>query len=1071
MVAKLRISPLSVCIFWLLFASITSLMGQSRIPAEANNYIQTTGAPGNGDQDPYMLVFYEVPDTITSTLYFAINHPGIDTATPTAPNNPDQGTAGASWNYYLVGGTGTLSSATSRQLTFASLSEATTGTILDTKSYINENGWNYFAGVSPSQGEHIGNKYYFKIVAQAPNGDKNGFQLDVSYSNSGTPTGDPNIRAFAYCWTLALLQRAGTTWNLYPFVPEGATGNIDYRNWDMDSGETLAAWDKSGSSLAAPTVSGNNVAATSSYAIGSETNGTWRLQVTETNGGEPAVNTSMFWFENPSGTILRTYAASYTPPAPSYVTITPTSATAITGTNQGFTLQIVDSGGKPVPYVRNIYVTVSGSATISPNNNGGAGDELIATNGDGLATFTVTDAVAETVTVTFYWNGTGGSSNFGTSSYSTATVTFQADLPPSISSASNLTYYSNQAAPINLPTITISDSGLANITAANDIRIRIPSSLQAEFLTSVTTPTLTVGGAGGGAVNATVSYPTSKILLIDVTSDFAVTNTLTIGGGTPLQFNAATDAPSSGLLELSVDGGTTWSSVDDKLITILDPNPTYTWSGNTDTSWTTGSNWAGGVAPSLNDGTENIIIPGGRPNYPVLPATDWSINQLTIDAGASLTIGPNNLTINGTFNNNGTLIISGAGRPSKNDTDSGTVRYTASGGTITDFGATDYYNLELDGAGAFSAGSAMVIANSLTITNSTGVTFTSTLSASTVTLTNTSAGQTIDFQGAVTIGTLSTAAQGYNVRFGAGGTITNAVTFSNTGTLVIANGMTFTGGVTATAPSSKSLAGTISTTNAAINFGTAGTITLTGNTTLSSGSGNITLYDIPGPSNCNLILTGSGTNTLGVVNLGTGTLDLSGLSGGTTSVNGALTAQALSTPAAAVNLVFNGGAGAQTSSITGAGSTTFANAGTLTLGNDSGDSITFTSGVTATTPSSVSVGGTIATGGGAGQNITLGDGDTPVVLIADTVLSAGAGNITLGGTVNADAAANNRTLTLNSTGTTTLGGLVGGTQSLGSLTTDAGGTTQINGGGVTTTGAQTYNDGNPRFQYDTDDDE
>ena len=1036
---------------------------QSRIPAEANNYIQTTGAPANGDQDSYMVVFYEVPDTITSTLYFAINHPGIDTATPTAPNNPDQGTAGASWNYYLVGGTGTLSSATSRQLTFASLSEATTGTILDTKSYINENGWNYFAGVSPSQGEHIGNKYYFKIVAQAPNGDKNGFQLDVSYSNSGTPTGDPNIRAFAYCWTLALLQRAGTTWNLYPFVPEGATGNIDYRNWDMDSGENLAAWDKSGSSLAAPTVSGNGVTwpadiATSSYPIGSETNGTWRLQVTETNGGEPAVNTSMFWFENPSGTILRTYAASYTPPAPSYVTITPTSATAITGTNQGFTLQIVDSGGNPVPYVRNIYVTVSGSATISPNNNGGAGDELIATNGDGLATFTVTDAVAETVTVTFYWNGTGGSSNFGTSSFGTATVTFQADLPPSISSASNLTYYSNQAAPINLPTITISDSGTANITAANDIRIRIPSSLQAEFLTSVTTPTLTVGGTGGGAVNATVSYPTSKTLLIDVTANFAVTNTLTIGGATPLQFNAATDAPSSGRLELSVDGGATWTSVDDKLITILDPNPTYTWSGNTDTSWTTGSNWAGGVAPSLNDGTENIIIPSGRPYYPVLPAANWSINQLTIDAGASLTIGANNLTINGTFNNNGILIISGAGRPSKNDTDSGTVRYTVAGGTITDFGATDYYNLELNGAGAFSAGSAIVVANSLTITNSNGVTFTSTLSASTVTLTNTSAGQTIDFQGAVTIGTLSTAAQGYNVRFGAGGTITNAVTFSNTGTLVIANGMTFTGGVTATAPSSKSLAGTISTTNAAINFGTAGTITLTGNTTLSSGSGNITLYDIPGPGNFNLTLTGSGTNTLGVVNLGTGTLDLSGLSGGTTSVDGALTAQALSTPAAAVNLVFNGGAGAQTSSITGAGSTTFANGGTLTLGNDSGDSITFTGGVTATTPSSVSVGGTIATGGGAGQNITLGDGDTPVVLIADTVLSAGAGNITLGGTVNADAAANNRTLTLNSTGITTLGGAVGGGQALGSLTTNAGGTTQINGGGVTTTGAQTYND-------------
>ena len=52
------------------------LFSQSRIPAEATNYIQTTANAANGDQDAYMVVFYEVPDTITSTLYFAINHPG-----------------------------------------------------------------------------------------------------------------------------------------------------------------------------------------------------------------------------------------------------------------------------------------------------------------------------------------------------------------------------------------------------------------------------------------------------------------------------------------------------------------------------------------------------------------------------------------------------------------------------------------------------------------------------------------------------------------------------------------------------------------------------------------------------------------------------------------------------------------------------------------------------------------------------------------------------------------------------------------------------------------------------------
>ncbi len=76
-----------------------------------------------------------------------------------------------------------------------------------------------------------------------------------------------------------------------------------------------------------------------------------------------------------------------------------------------------------------------------------------------------------------------------------------------------------------------------------------------------------------------------------------------------------------------------------------------------------------------------------------------------------------------------------------------------------------------------------------------------------------------------------------------------------------------------------------------------------------------------------------------------------------------------------------------------------------------------------------------------------------VTLQNATILNAGAGNITVTGTVNGAF-----TLAANSTGATTFGGAVGGTTALTSLTTDAGGTTAINGGAVTTTGAQTYND-------------
>ncbi len=51
-----------------------------------------------------------------------------------------------------------------------------------------------------------------------------------------------------------------------------------------------------------------------------------------------------------------------------------------------------------------------------------------------------------------------------------------------------------------------------------------------------------------------------------------------------------------------------------------------------------------------------------------------------------------------------------------------------------------------------------------------------------------------------------------------------------------------------------------------------------------------------------------------------------------------------------------------------------------------------------------------------------------------------------------------QSLTVNDGGTTTFGGVVGGSAALASITTDAAGTTAMNSTAITTTGAQTYND-------------
>ena len=99
-------------------------------------------------------------------------------------------------------------------------------------------------------------------------------------------------------------------------------------------------------------------------------------------------------------------------------------------------------------------------------------------------------------------------------------------------------------------------------------------------------------------------------------------------------------------------------------------------------------------------------------------------------------------------------------------------------------------------------------------------------------------------------------------------------------------------------------------------------------------------------------------------------------------------------------------------------------------------------------------------GDGAANGITVTTGGNaarfngPVTLAGgNIVVTAAAGTITFEKTVNGA-----QNLTANSTATTTFAGLVGGTTPLTSLTTDAGGTTAINGAGVATTANQTYND-------------
>ena len=98
-------------------------------------------------------------------------------------------------------------------------------------------------------------------------------------------------------------------------------------------------------------------------------------------------------------------------------------------------------------------------------------------------------------------------------------------------------------------------------------------------------------------------------------------------------------------------------------------------------------------------------------------------------------------------------------------------------------------------------------------------------------------------------------------------------------------------------------------------------------------------------------------------------------------------------------------------------------------------------------------GSTVLDGGVVFTTGTQSYGDALTLARDTTLTSTGSGDLRFGQTVNGAFA-----LTLNTAGTTVLGGSVGGTTPLASVTTDTPGTTQFNGSGVTTSGAQTYRD-------------
>ena len=276
------------------------------------------------------------------------------------------------------------------------------------------------------------------------------------------------------------------------------------------------------------------------------------------------------------------------------------------------------------------------------------------------------------------------------------------------------------------------------------------------------------------------------------------------------------------------------------------------------------------------------------------------------------------------------------------------------------------------------------------------------------TLTLADVGGTATLSADVDVTTLTVGNTVLNVAFtGNGSSVASAVSFANDGTLILGTSggtQTYNGGLTTTSVSGTvTVNGTIATSNDTVVLGA---VTLASATTVdtnaTANTADITVAAITGGSN-NLTLStgnniaGADVTASGAIS-GLGNLTLADV-GGTATFSNNVAVAALSAANTVANITFTG------STNTFSGAASFANDGTLTFGNATGDSFTFNGGLTTS-----SVAGTVT------LNTSISSSDDALTF----------GAVTLGN--------NNLTIDTNSTTTNradiTLGAITGGNNNL-----------------------------------------
>ena len=325
--------------------------------------------------------------------------------------------------------------------------------------------------------------------------------------------------------------------------------------------------------------------------------------------------------------------------------------------------------------------------------------------------------------------------------------------------------------------------------------------------------------------------------------------------------------------------------------------------------------------------------------------------------------------------------------------------------TLNSLSGTGSENIAINTTGPLAVSGATSKVNALTLTNTGGAVFSGPLDAASLAIQDTTG--TVSLPAGATLGSLTTATKAYSLAI-TGITVTAPVTLLNTGSLALSGALAFDGGLTATAPSSITLAGaSVSALGTGVlNLATTSPVNVSGASQIGgSSTGAITLPAIQLADGASLILGAGGAtpittaaisgtagaasssiafDTLGAVNvtgamgtdLGSVTLTNVGAAtfGSTLSAATVTIVSATGTVTVAGNLTTTGNLDAQQANYalrlqgntnTIGGKLLLANQGTTLLGTTTGAKTLATAGISAQPGNTVNTIGTLATAGAA----------------------------------------------------------------------------------------------------------